>query len=239
TSLFTINTAILLPFLAAIIILLCLRNMKRIHLGWIVLFIPSLLFIILLQKVPFISRGGTILHQTKWIPSYDINMISHLDGLSMIFGLLITGIGALVILYSIYYLSTNESLVHFYIYLLLFMGSMLGIVFSDHLLILYVFWELTSISSFLLIAYWYQRKGSRYGARKSLLITVFGGFSMLTGFLLLYAITGTFSIEETIAMASEIKGHPFLIPVMILILLGAFTKSAQFPFHIWLPDAME
>ena len=213
--------------------------MKRIHLGWIVLFIPSLLFIILLQKVPFISRGGTILHQTKWIPSYDINMISHLDGLSMIFGLLITGIGALVILYSIYYLSTNESLVHFYIYLLLFMGSMLGIVFSDHLLMLYVFWELTSISSFLLIAYWYQRKGSRYGARKSLLITVFGGFSMLTGFLLLYAITGTFSIEETIAMASEIKGHPFLIPVMILILLGAFTKSAQFPFHIWLPDAME
>src|SRR5699024_8803145 len=106
-------------------------------------------------------------------------------------------------------LSTNESLVHFYIYLLLFMGSMLGIVFSDHLLMLYVFWELTSISSFLLIAYWYQRKGSRYGARKSLLITVFGGFSMLTGFLLLYAIIGIFSIEETIEMASEIKGHPF------------------------------
>ena len=236
---FTINTAILLPFLAAIVILLCLRNVKRIHLGWIVFIIPSLLFILLLQKVPFISRGGTVLHETKWIPSYDLNMISHLDGLSMIFGLLITGIGALVILYSIYYLSRNESLIHFYIYLLLFMGSMLGIVFSDHLLMLYVFWELTSISSFLLIAYWYQRKGSRYGARKSLLITVFGGFAMLTGFLLLYAITGTFSIEETISMASDIKGHAFLVPIMILILLGAFTKSAQFPFHIWLPDAME
>lgn len=119
------------------------------------------------------------------------------------------------------------------------MGSMLGIVFSDHTIILYVFWELTSISSFLLIAYWYQRKGSRYGAKKSLLITVFGGFAMLAGFLLLHAITGTFSIRETVSMATEVKGHSFLLPAMILIILGAFTKSAQFPFHIWLPDAME
>src|SRR5699024_5267955 len=110
---------------------------------------------------------------------------------------------------------------------------------SDHSIILYVFWELTSISSFLLIAYWYQRKGSRYGAKKSLLITVFGGFAMLAGFLMLHAITGTFSIRETIQIATEVKSSTLAAPAIILILLGAFTKSAQFPFHIWLPDAME
>lgn len=186
-----------------------------------------------------IANGQNVIQQTNWIPSYHLNFISHLDGLSMLFGLLITGIGALVVLYSIYYLSADQSLVHFYVYLLLFMGSMLGIVFSDHLLVLYVFWELTSISSFLLIAFWYQRKGSRYGAKKALHITVLGGFAMLTGFLLLYSMTGTFSLTETIALASDLKGNTLLVPTMLLILLGAFTKSAQFPFHIWLPDAME
>src|SRR5699024_2592583 len=129
--------------------------------------------------------------------------------------------------------------VHFYIYLLLFMGSMLGVVFADHLMILYVFWELTSISSFLLIAYWYQRKGSRYGAKKALHITVIGGFFMLVAFLMLYHVTGTFQITEIIATFSSYKDHALVTPIIIFILLGAFTKSAQFPFHIWLPDAME
>ena len=117
-------------------------------------------------------------------------------GLSMIFGLLITGVGTLVILYSIYYLSERESLGHFYVYLLMFMGSMLGVVFSDNLMVLYVFWELTSISSFLLIAFWYHRKQSRYGAQKSLLITVSGGVAMLAGFIMLYVMTGSFSVRE-------------------------------------------
>src|SRR5699024_3813593 len=120
-----------------------------------------------------------------------------------------------------------------------FMGSMLGIVFSDHTIVLYVFWELTSISSFLLVAYWYHRKVSRYGAKRSLLITVVGGIAMLAGFLLLHAIPCAVSISDSISMATEVKGHSFLLPAMILLILGAFTKSAQFPFHIWLPDAME
>lgn len=231
--------AIFLPFLVAIFILIFMRRFRRFHLGWFVLFIPATLFILLCRQISPIAKGNTFIHQTNWIPSFDINFISYLDGLSMIFGLLITGIGTLVVLYSIYYLSTEQSLVHFYIYLLLFMGSMLGVVFSDHLMVLYVFWELTSISSFLLIAYWYQRKGSRYGAKKSLHITVLGGFSMLIGFLMLYVVTGTFSIQEIIATIHLYKHHQLMAPIMILILLGAFTKSAQFPFHIWLPDAME
>src|SRR5699024_4305733 len=136
-------------------------------------------------------------------------------------------------------LTPEESLRHFYIYLLLFMGSMLGVVFSDHLMSLYVFWELTSISSFLLIAFWYHRKGSRYGAKKSLLITVTGGFAILAGFIMLHVITGSFSVREIISTITTHEGHHLLIPAMLLILFGAFTKSAQFPFHIWLPDAME
>lgn len=238
-QLLTINMAILLPFIAALLLLIFFRHFRRFHIGWLVMFVPTILFVILARKIPFIANGGTFIHTTNWIPSYDINFVTHLDGLSMIFGLLITGIGSLVVLYSIYYLSTETFILQFYIYLLLFMGSMLGVVFSDHLIVLYVFWELTSISSFLLIAFWYQRKGSRYGARKALHITVFGGFAMLVGFLMLYSITGTFSIQETIATIGQYRDHPFMTAIIILILLGAFTKSAQFPFHIWLPDAME
>src|SRR5690625_541621 len=165
--------------------------------------------------------------------------MTYLDSLILLFSILITGFGTFVILYFIYYMTKDQQLRHFYIYLLLFMGSMLGVVLNDHLIGLYLFWELTSISSFLLIAYWYQRKGSRYGAKKSLLITVFGGFAMLAGFLMLYTITGTFSIREMIAQVDLIRDHELIIPIMVLILLGAFTKSVQFPFHIWLPDAME
>src|SRR5699024_6667070 len=138
----------------------------------------------LLRLIPFVANGGTKIHTLEWIPSYGINFTTYLDGLSMIFGLLITGIGSLVILYSIYYLSERESLTNFYIYLLLFMGSMLGVVFSDNIMVIYVFWELTSIASFLLIAFWYHRKQSRYGAQKSLLITVTGGFAIFISFIM-------------------------------------------------------
>ncbi len=235
----TINLAILLPFIAAILLFLFCRNIKKFHIGWIVLIVPAILFITLMRQLPQITKGNTIINSTSWIPSYDINFVTHLDGLSMIFGLLITGIGTLVIIYSIYYLATERLILQFYIYLLLFMGSMLGVVLSDNLIMLYVFWELTSISSFLLIAFWFQRKGSRYGAKKALHITVLGGFAMLVGFLMLYNVTGTFSVQEIIATIGQHKDHPLIPAIIILVLLGAFTKSAQFPFHIWLPDAME
>ena len=160
--------------------------------------------------------------------------------LALLFALLITGIGALVVLYSIFYLSKEkEQLGSFYTYLLMFMTAMLGVVLSDNMVVLYLFWELTSISSFLLIGYWYKRERSRYGATKSLLITVFGGLAMLGGFILIYLMTDSFSIREAVNQLQLIMASPYFIPAMILILLGAFTKSAQFPFYIWLPDAME
>src|SRR5699024_6513597 len=238
-SLLTINLAIIIPFLAAILIPFLTKKTSRIHIGWYVLTVPILLFIALARYIPAIARGKTFTSTMEWIPSYGIDFTTYLDGLSMIFALLITGIGSLVVLYSIYYLSTDESLTHFYIYLLLFMGAMLGVVFSDNLMVMYTFWELTSISSFLLIAFWYHRKQSRYGAGISFLFTVSGGFSVLAGFIMLYIIAGTVSVREIIASVNVIQEHALSTPAMLLILLGAFTKSAQFPFHIWLPVAME
>ncbi|QKY70657.1 Na+/H+ antiporter subunit A [Lentibacillus sp. CBA3610] len=234
-----VNLAILIPFIIAAFIPFVHKKITRIHIGWIVLFVPLLLFILLASFIPSISDGQTFAYTIPWIPSAGINFTTYLDGLSLIFGLLITGVGALVVVYSIYYLSSKESLTHFYIYLLLFMGAMLGVVLSDNIMILYVFWELTSISSFLLIAFWYHRKRSREGAQKSLLITVAGGFAMLVGFIMMTVMTNTFSVREMIGAAGEVSDHTLFLPALLLILLGAFTKSVQFPFHIWLPDAME
>jgi len=237
--LFTVNVAILIPFIAALIILLFHKKISRSYIGWIVFIVSAILFIYLASYIPTLADGNTIVHTWNWIPSIGINFTTYLDGLSMIFGLLITGVGGLVVIYSIYYLDLDEMLYHFYVYLLLFMGGMLGVVFSDNMMVLYLFWEMTSVSSFLLIAFWYHRKQSRYGAQKSFLITVGGGFAMLAGFIMLYAMTGTFSVREIIGSFDDLSAQTLFIPAMILVLIGAFTKSAQFPFHIWLPDAME
>lgn len=236
----TIEIAIILtPFIMAALIPLFYRRLQRSFIGWVVLVVPVSLFLILTTYIPHIANGKTVSHTYEWIPSFNINFTTYIDGLSLILSLLITGVGSLVILYSNFYLSMKESLHHFYCYLLLFMGAMLGVVFSDNLMVLYAFWELTSVSSFLLIAFWHHRKASRAGARKSMTITVSGGVAMMVGFLMLYTMSGTFSIREIVADVDQISEQALFIPALVLILLGAFTKSAQFPFHIWLPDAME
>ena len=236
---FSVTFAIIIPFIIAALVPFIYRRFQLLHIGWLVMLVPITLFIMLARLIPSVAGGETLIHTYNWIPSLNINFTTYLDGLSMILGLLITGVGSLVILYSIFYLSTKESLQHFYCYLLLFMGAMLGVVFSDNLMVLYVFWELTSVSSFLLIAFWNHRKASRLGAQKAMLITVSGGIAMLVGFIMLHTMTGSFSIREIIATIGDFTDHALFIPAMILVLLGAFTKSAQFPFHIWLPDAME
>lgn len=235
-----LHWATISPFLLAILIPFLYKYARPIHTGWFVLLLPLVLFVYFIQQLPVTSNGGVIEHSVPWVPSLGIHFNVYLDGLSLLFALLITGIGTLVVLYSIYYLSKKkEQLNNFYVYLLMFMGAMLGVVLSDNLIVLYVFWELTSLASSLLISYWYHREKSTYGAQKSMLITVFGGFSMLGGFSLLYVMTGTFSIREIIANVDLVTSSSLFLPAMLLVLLGAFTKSAQFPFHIWLPDAME
>jgi multicomponent Na+:H+ antiporter subunit A len=230
-----------LPFIYALLVPFLHKKFNpKIHTGWFILFVPLVIFFYLLSFNPSIASGKTIYLVLPWISSYDINLTANIDGLSLLFSLIIAGMGFLVILYSIYYMSKQrEALDNFYVYLLLFLGSMLGLVFSDNIFVLYVFWEMTSISSFLLIAFWFQREKSRFGALKSMLITIFGGFSMLAGFILLSMITDTYSIREMISRFEIIQSHYLFVPAMVLILTGAFTKSVQFPFSIWLPDAME
>ncbi|MGF9713650.1 Na+/H+ antiporter subunit A [Paenibacillus naphthalenovorans] len=235
-----LHAAIFVPFLFAVVVPLLYKYVRRIHTGWFVLPAPVLLFTYFIMQLPSVRNGDVKHLSAPWIPSLDIRFTVYLDGLGLLFSLLITGIGSLVVLYSIFYLYKNKEAIHnFYAYLLMFMGAMLGVVLSDNLVVLYGFWELTSLSSFLLIAFWYQRERARYGALKSMLITVFGGFAMLAGIVLLYVMSGTFSVREIIANLDAVTGHALFIPAMLLMLLGAFTKSAQFPFHIWLPDAME
>ncbi len=229
--------AVFAPLVFAILIPFLSRIKHKIHTGWLILPVPILVFAYFASFLG--SNFENQVRSIDWIPSLDISLTFHLDGLSLLFALLITGIGSLVVLYSIFYLDKTERLGHFYTYLYIFMAAMLGVVLSDNVFGLYVFWEFTSLSSFLLIGYWHFKERSRYGAVKSLLITVMGGFSLLAGLILLTIVTGTTSIRGMVDQADVILASPFLPFIMAFLLLGAFTKSAQFPFHIWLPDAME
>ncbi|MBO8156005.1 MAG: Na+/H+ antiporter subunit A [Bacillaceae bacterium] len=229
--------AVMGPLIATFFIPFLDKWKHRIHTGWFLLPIPFIIFIYFLQ---FISTELTPVRETyPWIPSLNIHFDLYLDGLSLLFALLISGIGTLVLLYSIYYLDRSEKLGHFYIYLMLFMSAMLGVVLSDNVFVLYTFWEFTSLSSFLLIGYWHHRERSRYGALKSMLITVFGGLSLLGGIILLSMTAETASIRAMIEHKEMIINSPYFPLILVFLFLGAFTKSAQFPFHIWLPDAME
>ncbi|HSQ71353.1 MAG TPA: proton-conducting transporter membrane subunit, partial [Rubrivivax sp.] len=160
------------------------------------------------------------------------------DGLAWLFALLITGIGALVVLYAAWYLDPADPAPRFFTFLLLFMGAMLGVVLADNLILLVLFWELTSLSSFLLIGFWHGRTDARQGARMALTITGAGGLCLLAGALLIGHIAGSTKLDVVLAAGDVIRAHPMYETALVLVLLGAFTKSAQFPFHFWLPHAM-
>ncbi|ELK4050285.1 Na+/H+ antiporter subunit A [Staphylococcus pseudintermedius] len=234
-----LHMAVLLPLIFAILIPILYRYYKRIHLGWFVLPIPVVLFAYFLSYIKPTMSGQFTEQSAAWMPQIGMNFDVYVDGLGLLFSLLITGIGSLVVLYSISYLSQSEQLGHFYCYLLMFMSAMLGVVLSDNLLVLYFFWELTSFSSFLLISFWRYKDKSLYGAMKSMMITVFGGLSLLGGFILLYLASGTWRIRDIIDNVDQIQTSPIFLLAMIFVIIGAMTKSAQFPFYIWLPDAME
>ena len=173
-----------------------------------------------------------------WFPTLGVNFSLWIDGLSLFFALLIAGMGLLITWYSHYYLDPTERQVRFYAYLLCFMGAMLGLVLSANLLTLFVFWELTSISSFLLIGFWQTRPESLYGARQALLVTVLGGLALLGGLLMLYQVTGTLELPELAKSSEVIRDSPLYPAILGLVLVGAGAKSAQFPLHFWLPNAM-
>jgi multicomponent K+:H+ antiporter subunit A len=193
---------------------------------------------LLLAQAPAVFAGQTVINAWPWVPEIGLQLSFRLDGLSLMFAGLILFIGLLIVLYAAYYLAPEDSAGKFFSFMMLFMAAMLGVVLSDNLLLLVVFWELTSISSFLLIGFWSHRADARAGARQALAVTGGGGLAMLGGFVLLGQIAGTYEISALAAQVATIQADPRFVPALLLILLGAFTKSAQFPFHFWLPDAM-
>ncbi len=195
-------------------------------------------FILLLMQAKQVFQGSVISQSWEWLPQVGIDLSFRLDALGLIFALLITGIGTLIYIYAYYYLSPKNSLSKLYSLLMLFMAAMLGISLSNNLILLLVFWELTSISSFLLVGYWNNYDAAQRGSRMALTITGMGGLAMLGGFVLLGQITGTYQIDQILGMTATIQSSHLFVPTLLLILLGAFTKSAQFPFHFWLPNAM-
>ncbi|SDG91648.1 monovalent cation/H+ antiporter subunit A [Nitrosomonas sp. Nm132] len=220
------------PFAAAI------SRFGRLHAAWMAGAVALFAIILLIPGLIDVFAGQVLIQRLSWIPTAGLDLAFRLDGLGLLFALLILGIGLLIILYARYYLSAQDDMGRFYAYLLLFMGAMLGIVLSENIIQLLIFWELTSLSSFLLISYWQHRHESRSGARLALTITGAGGLALLGGCLLLGEITGSYELSVILESGDIIRAHPFYQPMLILILLGAFTKSAQFPFHFWLPNAM-
>ncbi|MFY0311739.1 monovalent cation/H+ antiporter subunit A [Leisingera sp. D0M16] len=192
----------------------------------------------LMLHIPAIFRGETVFAAVDWLPALGLNAHFFLDGLGFLFAAMILGIGLLIILYARFYLSREDPMGQFYSYLLLFQGAMVGIVLSDNILLLLVFWELTSLSSFLLIGYWKHLPEGRQGARMALAVTGSGGLAMIAGMLILGHIAGSYDLSVILQNKEAIQASPLYLPALILILLGAFTKSAQFPFHFWLPHAM-
>lgn len=194
--------------------------------------------ILLLMQAKDVFQGAVITQSWSWLPQLGINLSFRLDALGLLFCLLISGIGTLIYIYAYYYLSPKNSLSKLYVLLMFFMAAMLGISLANNLILLLVFWELTSISSFLLVGYWSNYEAAQRGSRMALTITGMGGLSMLGGFILLGQITGTYQIDQILTMTEQIQSHALFVPTLLLILMGAFTKSAQFPFHFWLPNAM-
>ncbi|MBJ6134715.1 monovalent cation/H+ antiporter subunit A [Ochrobactrum sp. Q0168] len=228
---------VLLPFMGSVVPGL-FRGADRSGSAWFTAAIALVAFILTASLYPIVSDGKVLRGTVEWLPAYGLNVTLRMDGFAWLFAMLITGIGLLVVIYARYYMSPDDPVPRFFSFLLAFMGSMLGIVLSGNIILLAVFWELTSIFSFLLIGYWYHNASARDGARMALTVTGIGGFCLLAGMLLLGHIVGSYDLDVVLAAGNEVRTHPLYTVALVLILLAAFTKSAQFPFHFWLPNAM-
>ncbi len=226
-----------LPFLGACLAVLLARFGKTVVLGATALTNFAALMG-LLGHILALLRGTVVQSQTDWLPAFGLNLHFMLDGLGLLFALLILGIGLLIQIYARFYLAKGEAFARFYTYLMLFQGAMLGIVISDNILLLLIFWEMTSLSSFLLIGFWQGNAQARAGARMALAITGAGGLALFAGLLLLGQVAGSYDLSVILDQAALVQSSPLYLAILALVLIGAFTKSAQMPFHFWLPHAM-
>ena len=229
--------AVLSGFILALVAPVIHQATRRLT-GWLLALLPLGLFIYFASYLPAIAHGETLRETTQWVPSLNVNLTFMLDGLSLLMVLIITGVGTLIVIYAGGYLAGNPNLGRMYGFLLAFMAAMLGLVLSDNLLGLFIFWELTSLTSYLLIGFKHNYEDSRSAALKALLVTGSGGLAMLAGFVILAVVGGSWDISRLSEQNEVLRASTLYVPMLVLIGLGAFTKSAQFPFHFWLPGAM-
>ena len=229
--------AVLSIFVGALVAPLVVRWTGRAA-GWILGLLPLGVFAFFVRQLPQVAHGTPVRTSYEWLPSFNAPLSFYLDGLSLLFALLVTGIGTLIVVYAGGYLAHHEHLGRFYVQLLSFMGAMLGLVVADNVYLFFIFFELTSLTSYLLIGFYHQDEDSRVAARKALVVTGGGGLALLGGLVLLTQVTGTLEFSEMLGMGALVQGHPYYLAIFILVCAGAFTKSAQFPFHFWLPAAM-
>ncbi|MBV4397272.1 monovalent cation/H+ antiporter subunit A [Advenella alkanexedens] len=228
---------VVLPFLGSILAAILPHNARNQE-SWLAGIIALVCAGMVIYAAPAVFNGEVLVQTISWLPSMGVNMTFRMDGFAWLFSLLVTIMGALVVLYARYYMDPADPVPRFFSFFLAFMGSMLGVVLSGNVIQLVIFWELTSLSSFMLIAYWHHRQDARRGARMALTITAAGGFCLLAGMLMIGHIVGSYELNEILASGNLIRNHPWYIPILVLIALGGLTKSAQFPFHFWLPNAM-
>jgi multicomponent K+:H+ antiporter subunit A len=233
----TLLLLLVLPFAASVVAAVLPTNARNAE-AWLAGAVALAGLVLAGTGYPAVADGGVIRAEVEWLPSLGLNFTLRMDGFAWVFTVLVTGIGVLVVLYARYYMSPDDPVARFFSYLLGFMGAMLGIVLSGNLIQLIFFWELTSLYSFLLIGYWHHNVGARDAARMALTVTSSGGFCLFVGVLMLGHIVGSYDLDRVLASGDLIRSHDLYLPALILILAGALTKSAQFPFHFWLPQAM-
>jgi len=228
---------VLLPFLGSLAAAF-LPPHARNAASWLAGLVALACVLLAARFYPAMAAGEVLSLTLPWLPQYGLAFTLRMDGFAWLFTMLVGVMGGLVVLYARYYMASADPVPRFFSFLLAFMGAMLGIVLSGNLVQLVVFWELTSLTSFMLIAYWYHREDARRGARMALVVTMAGGLALLLGVLVVGSIAGSYDLDTVLASGREIRAHPWYPAALLLILAGVFTKSAQFPFHFWLPHAM-
>ncbi|MEN3277546.1 MAG: multicomponent antiporter subunit [Massilia sp.] len=232
-----LSLLVLLPFIGAVIAA-CLPNGTRNRPAAVAGAVTLAALALAIHAFARVGDGEILRERHEWLPELGLNLALRMDGLAWVFTVMVLGIGLLVLLYARYYMSRRDPVPRFFSYMLAFMGSMLGVVLSGNLIQLVVFWELTSVTSFLLIGYWQHRNDARRGARMAFTVTTTGGLCLLAGVLILGHIVGSYDLDAVLAAGDRVRAHAWYLPSLVLVALGALTKSAQFPFHFWLPHAM-
>ncbi|WP_291864265.1 monovalent cation/H+ antiporter subunit A [Bradyrhizobium sp.] len=232
-----LNLMLAAQFVGALVVVLAARR-SRSAAAWTAAAVMASGLVALVPLMPAALSGEVLTTRIPWLPEWGLDFALRLDGLGLLFTLLILGIGLLIVLYAAYYMPAYDRLGRFYALLLAFAGGMLGVVLAENIILMLVFWEITSLTSFLLIAYKYEAHDARIAARMALAVTGGGGLALLAGLLLLGNIAGSFELTVILAKGDVIRAHPYYPVILVLVLLGAFTKSGQFPFHFWLPNAM-